>query len=260
MAIFRFVAIFLSIAVFASVARGFEIDGQVFIVTEGGQSIKLGLVKVSLYDLKTMEDALQARKKPVMSVFDYFIAELHKHAEQDDALRKESDVLSEKMTSGNSDALKAEQDQITLKRKQVMAKYDEDLVFGDFPYSGQYCFQVLPTELQSTKTDADGHFSFQVKDGSYAVATQATRKLMGKIETYYWIVKVVSGDQPKVTVMLANDNCSYSKYDKNAQDVLLQDLNYESETKVHELMGNHDLPWLLNYIEERKKADAAEKK
>jgi hypothetical protein len=53
-------------------AEGAEIKGQVFITAKGAQSIKLGLIKVSLYQLKTLSDFVAERKKASTPIIEYF--------------------------------------------------------------------------------------------------------------------------------------------------------------------------------------------
>ena len=65
---------------------------------------------------------------------------------------------------------------------------------ADYTMSADYYFSDLPEPLQTTKTDADGKFSFKVPSGSYVVAAFSNRKVGKETELYYWMVKVAADE------------------------------------------------------------------
>jgi hypothetical protein len=65
----------------------------------------------------------------------------------------------------------------------------------------------LSTPLATSKTDADGKFSFQMPTkGEFVLVAQAQRQVADNVEKYFWLIRVHSDGSPTMQVMLSNDN------------------------------------------------------
>ena len=77
----------------------------------------------------------------------------------------------------------------------------------DFFYSGAFYFAFLHSPIQTAETDADGRFAIEVPtQGSFVIAAQAERHLLGEIEHYYWLQPVSLEGQQQSVQNLSNKN------------------------------------------------------
>lgn len=69
-------------------------------------------------------------------------------------------------------------------------------------------FENLPDSIPSTKTDADGNFSFSLpRKGRFVLAAKAQRNVASNnIEEYYWIVWISLDGALEKKIFLSNDN------------------------------------------------------
>lgn len=184
-----------------------ELTGEVFIVTKGGQSIKLGLVEVGLYSDKDINpfilqklQAAKAQTQRLRPVKD----NVEKEWQQ---LRNEENYLRGRyLDNMGSDAHKRRYDNAYESYIQKDNQYRK-VLYDYLSYStGQFYFSGMPKPIQSTKTDSDGKFSFRLTPGKYALAARASRKLFDSTEEYYWLVWISVKNDPTMKVMLSNDN------------------------------------------------------
>ncbi len=195
---------------FALAASPVEINGQVFIVTKGGNSIKLGLVPVAVYERAAIDKFLEEKKKAAAPVVEYFTPWYLKAKEAYENASKAGDSLNKAWMNDISNAgLEKQYEQA----KKIMrdARDLKERLSGYIEYtrSGKYLFDGLPPELQHTKTDPDGKFSFTVQPGSYVLVAVSQREIGDHLEAYFWMVPI-GYDADKKTVMLSNDNLSSS--------------------------------------------------
>jgi len=204
--VFVAVALALSVSSFAEET----IDGQVFIATEGGENIRLGLVQVSLFDLKTVEEHLDKKRKAARPIEDYLIPLVKP---LDDASKRASDAATAAIYNDEGKGFAQAEE---LQDKAIEA-YIKMHGMADYTNSTFYFFEGLPNPLQTTKTDADGKFTFKVPSGSYVLLATSSRKAGTKMvgdtafpitEYYNWMIQVTADTDKKV--MLANDNLSSS--------------------------------------------------
>jgi hypothetical protein len=177
--------------------------GQIFIVTQGGQSIKFGLVKIDLLPLQPVMSHLAEKKSAEQSVAAQLDAQIEtakaddkaKDAALEDA--KKYDILSKDGYAAYSKAY----------NEHLSAEYlAEDLEEKrqNFP-SGNYYFDGLPQPLATTQTDADGEFTIDIPaEGEFALAAHTQRDVGSHVENYFWLIKVQKNQQGKI--MLSNDN------------------------------------------------------
>ena len=177
------------------------IEGQIFIRTKGAETVKLSLVEVQLFDVKAIVEDMESKRKAAASIDGYLQALNHEATE---AERHAEEVYKRLSSAGQTDAIDAAAAAHTeagLRSIDVQEK-------AYYPRSADYYFSDLPKPLQTTKTDADGKFAFQIPVGSYALAAISSREAGEETEKYHWMIKVTADVDKKV--MLANDNLSSS--------------------------------------------------
>ncbi len=243
---FRFITIW-AVVVFLIGCGNNEITlkGNVFIVTGGGQNIKLGLVPVHLisveklnsyFDTKLCKDSITYQKEceKTLKEFDdlnksyyefwpdYLAAEhvlkdkkqvLEKYATIDENLKK-----IYKTSHGDAEFKCALEDfqivesilvekgiELKPRYEACLAKIDSLEKYHDSIMSS-IISGILSLSEQTAKSDADGNFSFIVKKGKkYIVIAMGQRELLDR-ELYYWFVDVNIPDKHKGAFKLMLSN------------------------------------------------------
>jgi DNA-directed RNA polymerase subunit RPC12/RpoP len=211
--IFSGVGIIAIVAIIIGIAllQKREIKGSVFIVTQGGQNFKMGLVPVQIY---TTAD-VSATVTPVMDSFiDVYRQGLDSLNDADKLyaqLEKAADDF--KKTEGQHNALEFTLGKIAHLNGLIEAgkamSIGVDLVNSIKGKCVTKMFDVLFNSKQpvaATKTDADGRFSvFIPKYGSYILAATANRMAGSEREEYYWLLKI-DALPPNQEILISNDN------------------------------------------------------
>lgn len=182
-------AITLSIlaALFAGTSLAEQITGQVFIVTNGHQTIKLALVPIVAFDKEAVVKASQECSKQWLLEANAFI----------NTTQKPIMDLDYQLTMNRRLASKALRD-------QCGRLSSEAIRYLDYLMSSQRLFEHLPPALAATKSDADGNFSIDVPDRTCVVIGAVTmRTVFDKVEPYHWLVPASETDGK---LMLSNDN------------------------------------------------------
>ena len=195
------------------------IDGQVFIVTGGHESVKLGLVAIAACRPDEFTSAVGLTKSQIES----------ERAKLDD-IRPRADESVEKelkelaAASQLKDAVSKASILDTLlseySKLKVNAENLADRVRRRTEYlnsAGPY-FKNLPRPIALVKTDVDGKFKLELPSSidQVIIVASATREVFGPRENYFWAVKV----KPPATIMLSNDNLA----DAASSDSALQTL------------------------------------
>ena len=149
-----------------------ELSGEVFVVTKGAGTYKLGLVEVTAIPEKEIKEYLAVREK------------------QQTILKSKADQWSADYT-----ALASE----TNRTGFLAAKIELDQF-----NSKEVIFYGLPKTSISTKTNADGKFSLKLPSGKYLITARATREATEK-EEYFWCVWI-NAESKTQSIMLSNDN------------------------------------------------------
>lgn len=211
---------------------------RVFIVTEGAQNVRLGLVEVRILSIEETKSSIAKTKAQA----DREIARLQpqlKNAMQAFATAEIKEKAREAETQATERAYRAaldgdggnleeteEASHAALHRLEVafatMEAARKTSVALDKSVrswkSGEVYFGGLPPPTASFKTDADGKFSIPLdRNAKVVLAASATRRLLSKTENYYWLVTVSLDDQPSKRMFLSNDNLATS----DAQDSLV---------------------------------------
>ena len=160
------VALLAIIGAFVWIRDG-ELRGEVFIVTGGGESIKLGLVPVSIYPLEELQGHIERRKRE----YDRDIAGINKalanaKAEYDETFKTSYTILSRK-TPNEIAALEGES-------KKKLGRYLELLAQQENMNSGAFFLTGIPKEIYSARTDSNGRYELKLpRRGKFALVAVA---------------------------------------------------------------------------------------
>ena len=161
-----------------------DLNGEIFIVTEGRQNIKLALVEISAIPEKDLISFIDKKKSDADKEIEIIRKKSNElHAETESLKKQGGDAYGKKL-------------------KESIANSDKEFKY----YEGEYYYDGIPKSENICKSNADGKFSLKLKrDTKYAIAAKSSRKIGDSEENYYWLVWVDMKKNPQ-TVMLSNDN------------------------------------------------------
>jgi hypothetical protein len=211
-----------------------ELSGEVFIVTQGGPSIKLGLVTVVAIPEADIEAHIQRKRdeaaaastqlKANMEAAYAAVAAARRAVTQAD---KEVDVaarlahqeymacLGTAATRGECSAAKPTYEQIKhdllwQRKQEVRARESEVAKLKaeqDFLASSEFYMADLPAGVATAKTNADGLFTMRLpRNARVALAARGSRQVFGDVENYHWLVWATLDGAFDKRIMLSNDN------------------------------------------------------
>lgn len=173
------------------------IQGQVFVVTNGGSNVKLALVNVMAYrerELLAQIDSIREIDKDERNRASVSAAEAK--AVTDAAKMKLNE--SERGISQNAENL-ARSEYLSAAGNTIRAERELQALSN-----ARYIVEKLNNPLAVAKSDADGNFEMRLPVGKYVLVALATRMAGNKTEMYEWTVRVDAKKLAKV--MLSNDN------------------------------------------------------
>jgi hypothetical protein len=199
-----------------------RVEGDVFIVTNSGVSVKLALVEVQAVPGAEVAKFLKARIDATISES----KNLQAAAEEASARISEADQNLKKLPEEDERFF-----QLRLHRGQLG---DADELFGGLQRKRQAAFEArgswqkkldevnarlavcrstsmyfrdLPPGVVSVKTDADGKFTLNLpRKQKVVLLAQARRQILDKTEFYYWMVPLVPDKNTTGRGFLSNDN------------------------------------------------------
>ncbi len=208
------------------------VNGQIFIATQGGDNVKLGLIHVHLL---SREQAYAA-----IYVFDAtLIAEQSKLQPIIDAQKAHCIKLNNELTSdsGNVDST-----DVSTKYNDAVAQYKDSLTKYYYYMSTSAYLESLPTPLDESISDADGKFSVKIpKTGSWMLEAEGQRTVGDKIEEYFWLADVSSDAIAKNQIFLSNENlytAESTHFMLNTDDK--SDLDFLVSDKVSKVLDKDD--------------------
>lgn len=219
------------------------LEGEVFIVTKGGENYKLGLVPVALYPLDTIkryiDERTQERDKelsPLNPQVEAAEAEVQRaDAEETSAMNSEegpevkaaeAEVLRSQVEVLRADAAEvqrveaaetsAEKSENTDAFSRAEANWEKaEKILSPLSQrraallSGNFYFHNLPKPLAITQTDSDGKFKIEIPvEGEFVVAATSQRSVGDSEEHYYWLLRVSLDGASSKSIMLSNNNLS----------------------------------------------------
>jgi hypothetical protein len=195
-----------------------EMAGSVFVVTRGGENVKLGLVSVSVFP----EDVLRAHveKKRAQAETDLAgvreaikAAETPRLAASNEVQRLDAIWSRELNASISTGSMTKADAALTALEKAKKAAQTEDAKVWALKDRGRaltscaYYMDGLSSPSSTTKTDADGKFALRLpRNTKVGLAAQASRMVGNSKEEYCWLVWSSLDGKDTAQVMLSNDN------------------------------------------------------
>jgi hypothetical protein len=192
------------------------VNGQIFIVTQGGDNIKLGMIHVYLFSgdqidaslsvLAAKADYEEKKLKPTLDAEEAAESQAEKAEAKAflDSLQTDKDVNPIMIASDLVDKKKTLDDSLS-KYKATVDKYSY-YTSPDF-----YAGGLPTTPITSSESDADGKFTMQIpKTGTWVLAAKGQRSVGDKTEGYFWLVKVSSDPIANNQIFLNNENLAGS--------------------------------------------------
>jgi hypothetical protein len=205
--------LFASLVLFSS-SEASEINGQVFIATQGGVNYKLALVPVELYRFGDVEqfvaskDAMKKNFEPKLLAKSQWASARQKEASDAQLGAPLSEIVDR---AANED------------RALSVSEYWSQVV--EFTHSSFYYFEGFPSPVAITKTDPEGKFVLAVPEtGTWVLKAKASRSAGDTTEYYSWLVKVEVKGGDATSVMLANDNL----FGVNSEDAVVAHASRDS--------------------------------
>lgn len=208
--------------------KEFTIQGQVFVVTKGGDSKKLALVNVYAFKPQEVTNTfLMVEEKDRQAREDAYI-------ERDDASGALHKATMEKIKSNgdeiiaymrNYSAIPHARLEVLIKQKEEMTEKMTELELMPlkerkinaekrFEYlsSYRYFIKAMSTfpSAGSSKSDSDGIFEITLPVGEYVIIAQGDRSVGGRDEFYEWLVRV-SLTKSNKKIFLSNDNLATTR-------------------------------------------------
>lgn len=212
-------AVFLAESTFA---KDGAVKGEVFIVTQGAQNVRLGLVEIAAFPEDVIQKHIEERKAHVadempdfdkdIKGLDEVIAQTKETIEKLKALSDQKFALNRKTGQGNVGLVERMEDRKSLEPfEKILGVYESEKkrrveAKKNWPASRHF-FKNLPESKTSTRTSSDGKFSLAVpEDGKFALVAHATRKTLEATEEYYWMIWVSLDGKDSKEVILGNHN------------------------------------------------------
>lgn len=192
-----------------------SVDGSIFIVTKGGESVKLGLVEVSVFDYDSLNSYIQ---DCIRQDSDSIARNMHRVVElvsKANAAKQHYDSIYaawNDATYGTKsyNELYAASDLALEQQLEASLNAIRAMYFGRnaFEYNAalESNYSKLGHPKSKLKTDADGKFSLSLPEGKYAVCASAKRLVGEDTEYYDWMTFFEVKENTPNQVMLSNNN------------------------------------------------------
>lgn len=173
-----------------------SIDGQVFVSTKGGESIKLGSVAVSVVKEKDFTPLFIKFTNSVSLFLSENKSEIENYIK---VIQYMKELKTDEMSDYELRQFRNWSSSTTVKRAENMAKK-----IDEFNTANIDSICSCPIEYSIT-TDAEGKFHLSFKGrGGYFLVAHAERRTFDKTESYYWIVKIQNTSNQ--TILLNNSS------------------------------------------------------
>jgi hypothetical protein len=191
-----------------SCSRNREVKGEIFIVTAGHESIKLGLVEIRAFEAAQLNPLIESVKKKIAEQEAQLAPILNAADKLESSAKQEDDDIRHKRIEGfkrfgplydRAETLSTDAGELSSR-----VKWHSKYLHSAGPF-----FEVLPQPIAASKTDSDGKFTMKLPhSGEIVLCAAADRKVAGSIEFYYWMVKVTGNADAPIT--LSNHNLATS--------------------------------------------------
>jgi hypothetical protein len=214
--IFLFSLLYFFLILFVTgCSRERTITGEIFVVTEGGQNYKLGLVSVGLVSAEKLTPHIEKKTKeandnllPIYSNYRQLKDSIALLDKLDNDLEQKRRLL--RIYDENNELLSV----LNKLRSVIQRKISLDQTIAPLEdtferyTSGGFFLHGLPQLDDSSKTDSEGRFNLLgQKDRKYFIVASASRSPGDKTEYYYWIVEYPNPSfREGEKILLSNDN------------------------------------------------------
>lgn len=187
------------------------LQGEAFIVTEGRDNIKLGLMEVRVYKPDSIKEHLRGRHEQSQKRFKELYPEVIKYirsfSDADDEFKNltERDLggMSLEQLDKHKERLLDATAKLTSLEKASKKAIDELMSVR----TQQFYLEGAPKPSFSTKTDSDGKFSIDLwSSKDYYIVARAEREASDSTETYFWMKKLNLEKLKDNEITLGNDN------------------------------------------------------
>ena len=195
--------------ILCSCSRNHQLKGEIFIVTQAHESVKLGLVEVRAFRPSQVSPIIESERKRIDEEEITFAP----IAERVDALKARAEVAKraiDKATFHHVEQFFSRADDV-LKDCTRLSRLSQRIQPKRTAHHSElvHFFEALPDPIASTKTDSDGKFTITLPDsGETIICATADRNLLESTEHYYWMIKAKPSSN--TTITLSNDNLATS--------------------------------------------------
>lgn len=180
------------------------LQGQLFIVTRGGDNVRLGSVRVQAFSKETIDKAIRANASGIGDEFSKYVdrytraeAELNKPGVGQPSSNREVAELRNRLNSSLSNI-----------RSNAYESAKRNLESWNML---QYLLPRLSGNISEAITDADGRFTMQVpKKDLIVLVAEASRELLNSKEKYYWMLPVSLGGNDSKSIVVSSGNMAKS--------------------------------------------------
>ena len=218
------ISVIILLALFASACgyRQGELNGEIFIVTKGGENIRLGLVTVQAISEDKMKEYITKKISESKYNIDRLGIDIDKSKEEYHIAEKD-EILSEDeykrrfrlwtKNVSSKQGKKYYQEAYNIYKEKRDKSLDKKNKFYSlqktriYYKSAGYYFNGLPESVATGKTGADGRFSIPIqRNKRVALAAHASRQVFDHKEEYYWLLWVSLDGESSKKIFLSNDN------------------------------------------------------
>lgn len=197
------------------------VNGEVFIVTRGGNSIKLGLVTVLFLTTKQYQVASDTNSSRYRLLIDHLNVSDSTFNHEMDSIFASSQILSAESDSNTivfyqeHDFSSSAENIATHKASMIRHRYIADSLmrsssnYRRFTTNDRALYACINASIDdrtiSVKTNSDGRYSVKLKKQKYYVFAQSSRSVGDSGEQYTWLFEYTPDGKP---LFLSNDNLS----------------------------------------------------
>ena len=192
-----------------SCSRNREVKGEIFIVTAGHESVKLGLVEIGAFQAAGLNALIESVKKKIAEQ-EAQLAPISNAADKlESSAKQEDEDATHKWIYQGKERFRAISDRastlwIDSSKLASRVKSHSKYLQPAMPF-----FEVLPQPVAASKSDSDGKFTMKLpSSGEIVLCAAADRKVGESTEHYYWMVKVTGNADAPIT--LSNHNLATS--------------------------------------------------
>lgn len=174
-----------------------QIAGQVFVVTQAKENIKLALVTVGAIPQEEFDQHLKEKQSKKIEQQKLLLPKYE---------QAKSELEGDKVTY-KWHALYPTPKEIKENEILAVAIAGKEAAITEYEKfdKAEFLLEGMPQPNFISKTDADGKFTLTLPKGRYVITANSSRGVFGSSETYHWLVSVDTSSVNQL-LMLSNDN------------------------------------------------------